>query len=172
MRLTIDHKEVPGVFKPSYHINCTVLFTEEEKAIINARGLRGYEVYTPTGGTTTLNPAETRRVYALKGAAAAGVSFLSLFFLGPASTRGFVAMIFVATAIYAAWCGFRWLKPKYEMVNSITLGTLITHKGFVVQVASPQDAKEAELSLEGAFALLKEDLLQNAELPTSKVHEF
>ena len=62
MRVTIKHREEDGLLptKKLYYVDCTVLFSEEEKAIIQARGLgqhyfeTGSEVPPPTNSQHTL----------------------------------------------------------------------------------------------------------------------
>lgn len=51
MQVTIQHRQKDALLprKKLYYVDCTVLFTEEEKAIIHERGLRRHYITTDSG---------------------------------------------------------------------------------------------------------------------------
>src|SRR5713226_5470523 len=178
MRVTIDHREeITDLLgrKRLYCVDCTIEFSEEEKAIIRSRGLQEHLVPIPSGYLVVPDPYELRRAYVLKFVIASAVCvagfILSLFDrYGPLSL--FAAIMAIAGVIYASWCLNRIFFPKDEKSDHITLDTVIKRGRFCVRTFSPAEAKSVADQLESGLAGTKDFLTVSAEMPPGRTVEL
>jgi len=172
VRVTIEHREEAAGFsgqKRNYFVDCTVDLSEEEKAIISARGLQKHFITVP--------PAEPPRT--------AGA------FMGAGALRGFGPIIAVAGFIFGlfgggvlaglmlfgglgmvAWGFMSDTKDKFYGDQTITLGRLVTHPNIRVWSPNPANAKSTDQSIREQLANLKENLKESAAIPAKQTFEL
>jgi hypothetical protein len=180
MRVTIEHREKSaGVVgqKKHFFVDCTVEFSEEEKAIIAARKLGEQYIYTssevPAGsGIEDFTYANT------------GLRVLSrLVALG-----GFVALIAGIFRVVPEWLFFlMWIvafgifvyrklaervAEKALVERNITIRDLLKRPRFTVAADTPAAGQEIEENLRDQLAAMKSEIMASAELRQKQTFEL
>lgn len=175
MRVTIEHREVAtgvlGNHKDSY-IDCTVNFSEEERAIIKERDLygQGFSVRTSTPlppktsmlGTGLMRIAGPVMMIGgvVWGLAGGGTPTGLLFFAG----LGFT--------IYG-WLRSRREDKRFETSEQeITLKQLLNHPTFTVHGWNPASAKGLEETIRDNLVGLKNLIQNSAQLQAKQTFEL
>lgn len=102
MRVTIEHREEPGGVagqRRDYFVDCTVAFSEEEGAIIKARGLYGHAI-TVNAATPLPSLTMMRAIGPIRGVA--GLAAIAGVYIGLASPSQSGAAILPASSSSAA----------------------------------------------------------------------
>jgi hypothetical protein len=181
MRVTIEHREnaggVTGATKHHF-VDCTVAFSEEEKAIIKARGLHDHSF--------TVGPATP----IASGAAYIGSGALnSLGRLGVVG--GFVLGVFSSAiggsaGLIAGWCVFLgaglWIYAAVVMRKQekrltdpdqvITLKNLLNNGRFTVYASSPLHAQSIEQEIRDSLSYVKQLITAGAEIKPKQTFEL
>jgi hypothetical protein len=175
MRVTIEHREVAtgvlGKHKDSY-IDCTVNFSEEERAIIKERDLygQGFSVRTSTPlppKTSMLGTGLMRLLGPVMmiggvvwGLAGGGTPTGLLFFAG----LGFV--------VYG-WLRSRREDKRFETSEQeLTLKQLLNHPTFTVHAWNPASAKGLEETIRDNLVGLKNLIQNSAQLQAKQTFEL
>lgn len=175
MRVTIEHREGERALlrnERAYFLDCSIDFSEEEKAVIARRGLGDHYIAMPPGYFAVLDQAEQRRVYGLKLAIASGLALFSLFMAPATNGHPIPAFGFFGAGGYAVFCLFRYLKPKALQHEQLTLDALIKHRSFTVQTVNPTRSKEIEEKILAAIENMKQFLEDSTDVAPRTVHEF
>lgn len=172
MRVTMQHREEAGLVfdEKSYYVDTTVLFSEEERAIIQARGLAGQEAASgyhskiPSDAALEL-PAYLRAF----GPMAVATSVLFGFFIsGP---LGF--LLFLAAA--GGW-GYGYIAPILH-ANAIKeyvieVRHILTNPAFSFYAETPAHAKGLANRIATQLTELKHLITESAELGAETTFEL
>lgn len=181
MRVTIRHRQEDGLLpnKKLHYVDCTVLFSEEEKAIIQARGLGQHYITTdseippPSGSQRTLSTllkALSPMVFlggcvsgfgimvAGKGHGGEAVTCLS-FFAAVAMLLGGIAMK-------------RHVRVAEQPQQTITLDRLLSNPSFSAYAFDNARAKVLDEELRETLTRLKEGLLVNRDVKEAETFEL
>jgi hypothetical protein len=175
MRVTIEHREatsgVLGNHKESY-VDCTVNFSEEERAIIKERDLyrEGFVVRTstplPTGGSM-LGTGLMRFVgpFMIVGGFIWGLA-------GGGDLAGLTLFAGIGFVIYG------WLRARREdkrletSEQDITVKQLLNNSTFTVHAWNPAAAKGIEEDIRGHLTSLKAVIQNSAEITPKQTFEL
>jgi len=181
VRVTIRHRQEDGLLpnKKLHYVDCTVLFSEEEKAIIRARGLGQH--YIVTDPEIPLAPASQRTLSTLLKALAP-VLFLGGCVAGIGMTvggngrgGGFVTGVswFGALATFLSGIALkRHVRVADRPQQTITLARLLTNPLFSVDAIDNARAKVADDEIRNALGRLKEGLLVNRDIKQAETFEL
>jgi len=175
MRVTIEHREKSaGLLSRRKHcfVDCTVHFSEEERAIIKAHRLHDECIVVPpaipvptlaavmTGSFAGLGPL------VIVGAFIAG--FAGVTFSGP------IAAIGVGLTIYGVWK--RWIVDRRIDQSlepqEVAVRRLLSTPAFCVNAANPADAKLIEDEIRDSLVALKRIIENSAELQARQTFEL
>lgn len=181
MQVTIRHRQEDGLLptKKRHYVDCTVLFSEEEKAIIQERGLgRHYIVTDPD----VAPPVRSHRrlgillqvlaPFVLFGGCVAGLGMaIAGNGRGGDSVGGF--MLFAAVAMFF---GGMALKRYYRIAQlpdqQITLGRLLSNPTFTSLAIDNARAKALDQALRETLTRLKEGLFANRDIKEAETFEI
>jgi len=181
VQVTIRHRQEDGLLpnKKLHYVDCTVLFSEEEKAIIEARGLGRH--YIVTDSSVPPPPAAHRPL------ATALKALSPLVFLG-GCVSGFGVMIAnhghggeaVACLSFFAALGMllggialkRHVRVAEQPRQTITLGRLLSNPSFAAYAFDNARAKILDLELRETLTRLKEGLLVNRDIKALETFEL
>lgn len=171
MRVTINHREeqagVSGK-RRNYFVDCEVLFSEEERATIEARALHQHSF--------EVGPAEPPRT--------------RKHFIGAGFLRGFAPIIGVVGIVLAFFSSFGGLliviaigmfiagfvmdrKPVGELQpQRLTLGRLLNNPRFTINAVDPAQAAGIDDELRDTLASIKDRLVANAEVRAKQTFEL
>jgi hypothetical protein len=181
VRATITHRVEDGLLPSTkrYYVDCTVLFSEEEQAIIRARGLGSHYIVTdpemppPRAGTGTVGRlliAVSPLVFVGGCVAGIGMTFAGRNHAAD-STAGFC--FFAALALFLG--GFalkRHVRVAEQPQQTITLSRLLTNPSFFVYAVDNARAKAVDVELRDTLARLKEGLLVNRDIVAAETFEL
>jgi hypothetical protein len=172
MRVTIEHREeTAGATgsKRNYFVDCTVQFSEEERAIIQARGLYDHHIVVdsalpPRSGAHFVGAGFLRGFAPITGIA----GFVIMFF-----SEGLGAfLIFLAIGMFVA--GFfmdrRDVGPGEP--QQITMRRLLNNARFSIYAADPASAKVIDADLREKLSNLKSLLTGSAEISAKQTFEL
>ena len=172
MRVTMEHREESGIVfdEKNYYVDTTVVFSEEERAIVQARGLggqkaaSGYRSKPPSDAA--LVTAEYLRAF---GPGALALSALIGFFgSGPLG-----AFLFLAAA--AGWA-YGYIAPiQYAQANKehvVEVRHIIANQTFAFYAETPAHAKGLADRLAAQLAELKHIITESAELGAKNTFEL
>ncbi len=175
MRVTIEHREgSPGLLhnERAYYLDCSIDFSEEEKAVIARRGLAAHHITMPAGYPAVLDATEQKRIYGLKLAVAAGFTVFAILLSGLMGGHALPAFMFFGGAGYTVYCLYRFLNPKTLSYERLALGDIIKNRRFILQTSNPTRSKETEEKVLIAIAELKGFLAESTDVAPRSVHEF
>lgn len=181
MRVTFKHREEQEFGGKSYYVDCTVLFSEEEKAVIRAREFgRGMRFHSPRrAADLTARERAVGTIWVF----ADSIHLLTVFIpLG--------AFIWAATAIEGGTSFFGplfvfgapvvYLVSKYMAHRDdhsrddqfVTFDHLFAGRPFTVWAFNPMDAKQKESEIEQTFAAFKQQINESTELGQNRTVEL
>lgn len=181
MQVTIQHRQEDGLLpsKKLHYVDCTVLFSEEEKAIIQARGLGQHFIVTDS--EVPPPPASHRPIATLLKALS------PLVFLG-GCVSGFGIMVaggghggeavtcisfFAAVAMLLAGIALkRHVRVAEQPQQTITLGRLLSNPSFSAYAFDNARAKVLDFELRETLVRLKEGLLVNRDIKVAETFEL
>jgi hypothetical protein len=180
VRITIKTREQDGLLpsKKFYFVDCTVLFSEEEKAIVQARGL-GQHYFTvgsevpPPGGSHRLLSIWLRALapLVLLGGCASGCGMTFAGSHGGEGLAGF--SLFAALAMYLA--GFamkRHVRIADQPQQAITLQRLLGNPTFSIYAIDNATAKVVGEELRDTLTRVKDGLLVNRDIEKAEMFEL
>lgn len=173
MRVTIEHREeAAGVAgrKRHYFVDCTVAFSEEEKAIIKARGL-----YNESFHVRESKPDPSNLAILSTGLPAIGaLVIIGSFIAGMAGVR-FAAHMFalgIGLSIYGLWRRWSVGRRLNQTEQQITIKRLLSHPSFTVYADTPVLAQAYEDSIRDQLVSLKNQIAMSAEVPKARTFEL
>lgn len=172
MQVTLRHRqETAGLArdKRNYFVDCEVVFSEEEKAIIYERGLLDRIIHVPAGMPkgAGLNP------YSLLGLAIKYGAYFCLIISGLLWMVAVSAREAVPWATFWLVCGFSllfirmwagWRREASQQDQQISLGKLLSQPVITMHALDLTEATNAEQRLKNTLASLKDFLTGNAEI--------
>lgn len=181
MRVTIQHRQEDGIRpnKKRNYVDCTVLFSEEEKAIIRERGLgQHYIVAEPeTPPSTRAHRRFGILLQALAPIVLLGgcVAGLGMTFAGNGrggdSVGGFA--LFAALAMFFGGIALkRYFRVAQQPEQPITLGRLLINPSFTSYAVDNGHAKALDQELRETLARLKDGLLANRDIKEAETFEL
>ena len=181
MRVTIKTREEDGLLpsKKLYFTDCTVLFSEEEKAIIQARGLgQHYFMVDPE----VAPPKETHRLLSIWLRALAPLVFLGGCVTGigmsvAGNGRGGDGLtgfcLFAAVAMYLAGIALkRLVRIADQPQQTITLQRLLGFPTFSIYAIDNARTKVVGEELRAVLARVKDGLLVNRDIEQAETFEL
>jgi hypothetical protein len=181
MRVTIEHREEAGGIsgqRRSYFVDCIVEFSEEERAIIKARGLYdhnftmrastplpsqaafvGTGLLRPIGGLMTIAGPIIGIVGGLTKSGGEGLGYLLLF--------GGIGLL-----IYGRSRQRRQDKRLDEPEQRVTVRQLLSRSRFTVNAFDPAHAKAIEDDIRAELVALKDTIRGSAELQSRQTFEL
>lgn len=181
MRVSIRHREEPGGItgqRRTYFVDCTVAFSEEERAIVRARDLYGHDIVVRaavplptqagligTGLTRTagwllvIGGPTVGIVGAISKAGGEGLGYLMLF-------------VGIGLVIYGRK---RAVKQEHRILQpeqSVTVRRLLSNPLFTVHVLDPAHAKAVDADIRAKLVELKTIIQGSAELQQAQTFEL
>jgi hypothetical protein len=180
VRVTLSTRQVDGIlpWKKSYFVDCTVLFSEEEKAIIHERGLG--EHYFPVGPETP-PPSNSLRTGSILLQVFSPLIWLTgcvagcgMAIAGSPRADGFTGFMFLAAvAMYLTGFGMRrHVKAANRPQQAISLGRLLGNPRFSIYAFDNAAAKAIDSELRGILANIKAGLVENARIAEPETFEL
>jgi hypothetical protein len=181
VQVTLRHRQEDGLLpnKKLHYLDCTVLFSEEEKAIIEARGLGQHYIVTDSE-VPPPSAAHRPLATALK-------ALSPLVFLG-GCVSGFGIMVAnnghggeaVACISFFAALGMllggialkRHVRVAEQPQQTITLSRMLSNPSFSAYAFDNARAKVLDLELRETLARLKEGLLVNRDIKALETFEL
>jgi hypothetical protein len=177
MRVTIEHREQAAGRRHHYFVDCTVAFSEEEKAIVKVRGLenRRFEVPAATAKPSLSAQMSTGFLRAggvllMIGSAITGVI---MGFAG--SGDGPTVFLFIIGAGMAVYGWVRDQRQANRLADAgqiVTIGHLLSRASFSVHADDPSEAKAVDDLIRRHLADVKELLSDSADLATRQTFEL
>jgi hypothetical protein len=181
VRATITHREEDGLLPSTkrHYVDCSVLFSEEEKAIIRVRGLSAHyivvdpEIPPPParlGTLATLLKALAPLTFLGGCVAGIGVSIAG---------RNHAADAIAGSCFFAALAMFlggvalgRHVRIAEQPRQIVTLARLLSNPKFAVYASDNARAKAVDAELRNTLTRLKEGLLENRDLVATETFEL
>lgn len=181
MRVTFQHREEQEFGGKSYYVDCTVLFSEEEKAVIRnrefGRGLHFYPARRAAGLTGKERAVSTIWVFTDNIHILTVFIPLGGFFWASTAINGgtsFFGPLFVfgAPVLYLVSKYMAHRDESSRDMQFVTFDDLFAGRPFTVWAFNPMDAKEKEKEVEGTFARLKQQINKSTELGEKRTVEL
>lgn len=181
MQVTIRHRQGDGLLpsKKRHYVDCTVLFSEEEKAIIRERGLGQHYVVTDS---EIPPPADSMRTLSTVLKALAPFVFLGGCVAGIGMTiggngRGGDSItglsFFAALAMFLGGVAIkRHVRTAEQPQQTITLARLLTNPLFTAHAIDNARAKVLDDEIRETLARLKDGLLDNRDIKQAETFEL
>jgi hypothetical protein len=181
VRVTITHREADGLLPSTkrHYVDCTVLFSEEEKAIIRARGLGSHYIITDPempppaarlGAVATSLKALAPLVFVGGCAGGIGVTIAGKNHAGDA-VAGFCFLASLAMLLGGIALR-RHLRVAEQPQQTLTLGRLLSNPLFCVYALDNARAKAVDFELRETLARLKDGLLENRDIVAAATFEL
>ena len=187
MRLTTEYREEKrGVLtgNKDFYLVCTVAFNEQERAIIEQRGLYKHTISVPSD-----KPLPTRagdflsRIIRTAGLLLAIAGLLTSCSAeitknghGGTNTGVAVGILLliagIALFVYGKWRDREANKREANDYQELTVGRLLTNPTFMVHAYSITQAREFEEEVKGTFKLAAEGIRASSVIPEQDTHEF
>jgi hypothetical protein len=178
---TIKHRQEDGLLpsKKRHYVDCTVLFSEEEKAIIRERGLGAHYLAVdpevpPTAGSssTTATLLKALAPLVFLGGCVAGIGMT----IGGNGRGGDGLMGFCAFAALALFLGgialSRHVRVAEQPQQLVTLSRLLSDPTVSIYAFDNARAKAVDAELRVSLARLKDGLLVNRDLIAAETFEL
>lgn len=181
MQVTIRHRQEPGRFGgryANYFIDCQVEFSEEEKAIISARGLgRQYSISVPSaipyyaGIMEDSWPSVVVRL----------TSYLAIFLgivlivIGASTSLGAGLGFIVTIAGVGLWIYLKAAEKRSDAAfkeQSWRLDHFLQKSVFTVYAATPDKARDRDTLIREELARLKDAIMRNVEVKQTERFEL
>jgi hypothetical protein len=181
VQVTIRHRQEDGLLpnKKLHYVDCTVLFSEEEKAIIQARGLGQHYIVTdpemppPSGSQRGL--ATLLKVMApclFLGGCAAGLGMTAAGNHHGGDTVTGITW-FAALAMFLGGIAIkRHVRVAEQPKQTITLARLLTNPSFSAYALDNARAKVLDDELRETLIRLKDGLLVNRDIKQAETFEL
>jgi hypothetical protein len=179
MRITIDHRDDPADFTATgrnYYIDCDILFSEEEQAIIRTRGLNHFSITT---NTDVPMPTFVQGVTADIAKGAGGIllplsiiiGLASSVFRAPYDNLAFL-MFFAGAALWLY--GLKRIREisKWELERKITLAHLLDNPKLRIWAQDPPWSKALEDQLRSDLIGLKARIMASVDLGKKETIEI
>jgi hypothetical protein len=178
--VTIQHRQEDGLFpnKKLHYVDCTVLFSEEEKAIIIERGLDRHYIETdsgippPSGSQRALGPLlKVLAPCVFLGGCVAGLGMT----IGGNGSGGAVTGIswIAALALFLGALAFkRHVRVAEQPKQTITLGRLLINPNFSAYALDNARGKALDQEIRETLTRLKEGLLVNRDIRETETFEL
>jgi hypothetical protein len=181
VRVTIKHRQEEGLLpsKKRHYVDCTVLFSEEEKAIIRARGLGAHYIVTdpeipppPASSTTLAKLLKALAPLVFLGGCVAGIGMtIAGNGRGGDGTTAFCA--FAALGMFLGGVALnRHLRVAEQPQQIVALSHLLSNPTFSVYAIDNARAKTVDIELRETLARLKDGLLVNRDLIAAETFEL
>lgn len=180
MRVTIEHREEAGLLVSSsknYYVDCTVLFSEEEKAVIKVRDLYSQHILlppeTPTPGFFGFYGLPIgRKIARLTWIGGIILGFLSVF----TRTLGDLAgMMMFGGVLVDLYFGYAIKKQDNRIMRNgqaIKLKALLDNPKISIWASSPAAAKTKQEELRARLTDIKALLTDSIEIPRPQTFEL
>jgi hypothetical protein len=181
VRVTIEHREATGGVTGSrrdYYIDCTVHFSEEERAIIKARDLHreGISVRAATPLPTKAALGGNFALFAIGPPMIIGGLLYGLFGEGLAGIKTNVAFPILLIGLVCTFSGFvrfqRGSKRAEAPEQTITMGQLLSTPTFTVHASNPASAKGIEDGVREKLTYLRNLVSNSADISTRRTFEL
>lgn len=173
MRVTIEHREQAAGLtgkQRHYFVDCTVDLSQEERAIVENRGLKqhfievGYSEPPDSGAKAGL----LRGFAPLVALGGVGLGISSMF---TKSGEGLSFLLLLAAG--GMWLFGRTSEFKAAHASpEITLGRLLRNNQFTIYAASPAQAKQVESDLGKKLVSLKANIAESAVIGQKQTFEL
>jgi hypothetical protein len=181
VRVTIQHRQEDGLLPSAkrHYVDCTVLFSEEEKAIIRGRGLGAHyivvdpEIPPPAASSSTVaRMLKALAPLVLLGGCVAGIGMSVAG--NSRSGDGVTAFsAFAALAMFLGGIAFnRHVRVAEQPQQIVALSRLLSNPTFSVYAIDNARAKAVDIELRDSLARLKEGLLVNRDLTAAETFEL
>jgi len=180
MRVTIEHREESaGVTrrKRNYFLDCKVELSEEERAIVKARGLQdqSFPIDAATPDVSNAAFIGTGFIRGVGGLLIGG-GIMLIYFVFFTSWAGPLMgwMIFIGIALSA----YGWIRENRQEwrdnrpKQQIKLGRLMSRPAFTVYSPDPSYAKHLEEEIRTHLAAMKQLLAESAEIKAKQTFEL
>lgn len=181
MRATIRHRQQDGPLPSAkrHYVDCTILFSEEEKAIIRQRGLAAHyisvdpEVPPPAASSATV--ATLLKVLAplvFLGGCVTGIG-MTVAGAGRGGDGLTAFCTFLALALFLGGIALkRHIRVAEQPQQIVTLSRLLNNPTFSVYAFDNGRAKAVDAELRASLARLKDGLLVNRDLIAEETSEL
>ena len=181
MRVSIRHRQEDGLLpnKKLHYVDCSILFSEEEKAIIRARGLSRHYIVTdsevppPSGSQRTLSTLlKALSPFVFLGGCVTGIGMTAA---GNNHGGDLVGGLLVFASIGMLLAGIalkRHVRVAEQLQQNITLGQLLANPSFSAYAFDNARAKVLDEELREALTRLKEGLLVNRDIIDEETFEI
>lgn len=181
MRVSITHRVEDGLLPSTkhYYVDCTVLFSEEEKAIIRTRGLGSHYIVTdpdsPPPAAMLNMIARLLKIFApmvFVGGCTAGIGVTladrnhTADAIAGSSFLSAIAMLLGGIALS------RYVRLAERPQQAITLSRLLSNPHFFIWAFDNARAKAVDLELRDTLASLKNGLLVNRDIVPAETFEL
>lgn len=171
MQVTINHREETAGLtgaQRNYFVDCTILFSDEERATIEARGLHQHS-FEITGARPPRPRAHYIGAGCLRGfAPIVGIAGIVLAFFSAVGGL----MIVAAPVMYLAGRIMDRRPPGEAQPQHVTLGRLLNNPHLTVYAYDPADAARIDDELRETLANIKNRLMLNAEVRAAQTFEL
>jgi len=171
MRVTIEHREeTSGLNRKDSYVDCTVEFSEEERAIIKARDL--YQQYF----TVALGPTPPPRATVVIGTAILGV--IGAFLIPAGLIASFVSSYGFLFFIGVGLVGLCWIQKQHwdnrseNRVQNITIKYLLDRSKFTVHAENAAYAKRLDDEIREHLSNLKTFIKAATDIPAKQTFEL
>ena len=180
MRVTIRHRQEDGLLpnKKLHYVDCTVLFSEEEKAIIETRGLGQHYIVSdsdvPPPSSSQRPLAKFLKVMSpivfLGGCvASAGMAIAGNH---RADAVGGISFFLALGLLLGGIALKRHVGIAEQPKQTVTLGRLLTNPTFTAYAIDNARAKVVDDELRETLTRLKEGLLVNRDIKQAETFEL
>ena len=173
MRVTIQHRQEDGLLpnKKLHYVDCTVLFSEEEKAIIRERGL-GQHYIVADSEVPPVSRSYRRLGILLQSLApvvllGGCVAGLGMTIAGNSQGGDSTTALAVFGALGMFFGGMalrRYFRVAQEPEQTVTLARLLTNPTFTSYAIDNARAKALDVEVRESLARLKDGLLVNRDI--------
>jgi hypothetical protein len=174
MRITLEHREETSGLTAGHkdtYVDCTVLFSEEEKAIIQQRDLYGQSFYVDAA-TKLDSPASfvgsgLLRIIGIVMAIAGVITGIAGSALG--------GPLFFGGAGIGAWGWLRGRKQDKRVENpqqAVSIKSLLSNPKFTVHAGTAASAKVVDDEIQDGLKRFKAVIAQSAELKEKQTFEL
>jgi hypothetical protein len=181
VRVTIEHREATGGVTGSrrdYYIDCTVHFSEEERAIIKARDLyrEGISVRAATPPPSKVALGGNFTLFVIGPPMVIGGLLYGLFGEGLAGIKTNVAVPILVIGLACTFSGFvrfqRGSKRAETPEQTITVGQLLSTPTLTVYATNPASAKGIEEGIREKLTYLKNLISNSADVSARRTFEL
>ena len=184
MKLSTEYREESvGTLKGTkdHYLVCHVEFSEEERAIVQERGLYDLSVTVPTDKSLpTRTTAVGFRLAKVAGMILTplGLLFSCAQFVSPAKMEGaggtplLMLIIGVGLFTFGKYREMQALKVEANPDQMLTIAGLITNSDFLVHAYTPSQAREYEEAVRGAFGDLVQTIRASAPVSEKNTYEL